>query len=398
VEDGRNGLPRPPRRIPANAGSLTQLEVPSRHTAPDPTQPPPRRPWIFGRVLTGFVVLLLIAAGGAGAGWFIHQRRLGIDTDEVLKAVGPAVVQVLATTCGSPGEASGVLIDNGRVLTAASAVANPRSIVIVTPDGRIRRANLLGTSADGVAVLQSIGPAGMPVQVAASDPDPNAERALIGYTAAGKQAISRVGSTADPRALSEVMNTAKLGGPVVDPSGALSGLVTGATVQASAIVPLDNLRGYVAVSPSGLDVATAGTCPRSRGPQTAVVPALQVAATPLNVEVQTLFGNYVTLENQQDFRSLQALYSVRFAKGMTPERDLNNHKTSYFFNPKITDVAPDGSYARVSYNILFAPTATGADGQNCNRLDVRFQLVRVSGKLLIDRTVPMTSPVSCDAD
>ncbi|MER7248958.1 serine protease [Kribbella sp. NPDC000426] len=395
MEDGRNGLPRPPRRIPANAGSLTQLEVPSRLTAP---QPPPRRPWIFGRILAGFIALLVIAAGGAGAGWFVHERRLGINTDEVLKSAGPAVVRVLATTCGSTGEASGVLIDNGRVLTAASAVANPRSIVIVTQDGRIRRANLLGTTADGVAVLQSIGLAGTPMQVAAADPDPKAQRALIGYTAAGKQTINEIGSTADPRALSEVMNTAKLGGPVVDKSGSLIGLVTGATVQASAIVPLENLRGYVAVSPSGVTVATAGSCDQSRGPQAAVVPALQVAGTPLNVEVQQLFGNYVTLENQQDFRSLQSLYSARFAEGMTEAKDLHNHRTSYFFNPKITDVAPDGSYARMSYDILFAPTATGAGGQNCNRLDVRFQLVRVGGKLLIDRTVPMADAVSCDTD
>jgi S1-C subfamily serine protease len=395
VEDGRNGLPRPPRRIPANAGSLTQLEVPSRLAAP---QPPARRPWIFGRILAGFVVLLVIVAGGAGAGWFVHEQRLGINTDEVLKSAGPAVVRVLATTCGSTGEASGVLIDNGRVLTAASAVANPRSIVIVTADGRIRRANLLGTSTDGVAVLQSIGLEGTPMQLATADPDPKVQRALIGYTAAGKQTINPVGSTADPRALSEVMNTAKLGGPVVDKSGDLIGLVTGATVQASAIVPLENLRAYVAVAPSGLDLATAGTCDQSRGPQAAIVPALQVAGTPLNVEVRGLFGNYVTLENQQDFRGLQSLYSARFAKGMTVDRDRHNHKTSYFFNPKITDVAPDGSYARMSYDILFAPTATGAGGQNCNRLDVRFQLVRVNGKLLIDRTVPMATPVSCDTD
>ena len=64
MEDGRNArtdLPRPPRRIPAGAGSLTQLEAPSRLSAP---QPPPRRPWIFGRILAGFIVLLVIVATG----------------------------------------------------------------------------------------------------------------------------------------------------------------------------------------------------------------------------------------------------------------------------------------------------------------------------------------------
>ncbi|WP_329001567.1 serine protease [Kribbella sp. NBC_00709] len=395
MEDGRNGPPRPPRRIPAGAGSLTQLEAPSRPSAP---QPSARRPWIFGRILAGFVVLLVITAGGAGAGWFVRAQSLSINTDEVLKSVGPSVVRILATTCGATGEASGVLIADGRVLTAASAVDQPKSIVVVTPDGRIRRANLLGTSADGVAVLQPIGLDSTPVHLPTTDPDPKAERALIGYTAAGKQTVNQVGSAADPRALSEVMNATKLGGPIVDKSGGVIGLVTGATVQSSAIVPLAKLRGYLAASPAGLTVAAGGTCPQSRGPQAAVAPALQVAATPLNVEVRTLFGNYVTLENQQDFRGLQSLYSARFAKGMTEARDRHNHQTSYFFNPKITDVAPDGSYARMSYNILFAPTATGADGHNCNRLDVRFQLVRANGKLVIDRTVPMALPVSCDSD
>ena len=76
---------------------------------------------------------------------------------DVMKTAGPAVVRVLATTCAGTGEATGALIDGDRILTAASAVEQPLSIVIVTPDNQIRRANLLGTSADGVAVLQMIG-------------------------------------------------------------------------------------------------------------------------------------------------------------------------------------------------------------------------------------------------
>ena len=62
----------------------------------------------------------------------------------------------------------------------------------MTPDGRVRRANLLGTSADGVAVLRLIGRLdGEPVPLAPPSPDPKAERALIGYTAAGEHVTSR---------------------------------------------------------------------------------------------------------------------------------------------------------------------------------------------------------------
>ncbi|GAA1570448.1 hypothetical protein GCM10009742_11060 [Kribbella karoonensis] len=394
VEDGRNALPRPPRRLPADAGSLTQLEAPNRPSRPEP---PPRGPWIFGRFLAGLVALLVIVAAGGGAGWYLKQRSLRIDTAAVLGTVKPAVVRVLASSCAGSGEASGVLIDNGRVLTAESAVEGPMSIVVIAPDGRIRRANLLGTSADGVAVLQSIGFDDEPLRLPARTPDPKAERALVGYTAAGKQVVNAIGSEHDPKPLSTVMNTAKLGSPIVDRAGQLVGLVTGRTVEASTIVGVDKLRSYVAQAPSGITVATGGSCPLSHGPQTAVVPVMQVANTPQAAEVRQLFGNYLTLLNRQDFAGLQALYSKKLARSLTVERDRQSHLTSYFFNPRLTDVTADG-YARLSFNVLFAPTAKGAEGGSCNRLDIRYKLARERGKLVIDEAKAMKAPVSCDTD
>ncbi|MET9316418.1 serine protease [Kribbella sp. NPDC003505] len=370
------------------------METPSRPA--HPSEPQPRRPWIFGRVLAGFVVLLVIVAGGAGVGWYIRQQTLRIDTAAALKAAGPAVVRVLATTCAGSGEASGVLIDKGRVLTATSAVDQPKSIVVVAPDGRIRRANLIGTSADGVAVLQTIGFEGSPLTLPPVPPDPKAERALIGYTAAGKQVVNAIGSEAEPAALSQFMNAAKLGGPVVDKSGRLIGLVTGDTVQASTVVPFTKLQGYVATAPSGLAVGTLGECAQSRGPQGAVTPELLVAGTPLALEVRQLLAGYLTLENQQDFAALQALYSPRYAKGMTEAVDREKHQTTYFFNPRITDLAPDGSSARMAYNVMYSPNAKGAGDQNCSRLDTRFALVRSRGKLVIDATKALGGAPACD--
>jgi hypothetical protein len=401
VEQGRQALPRPPRRIPAGAAPLTQLE-PARSAGPDGRRRngpdgPRRTPWLFGRFLAGFLVLLVVIAVGAGAGWFLRRQSLRIDTAAVLKSAGPAVVRVLATTCAGSGEATGVLIDNGRVLTTASAVDQPRSIVVVAPDGHIRRANLLGTSADGVAVLQSIGFDGEPLHLA-PEQDPKAERALIGYTNAGRQVVNAVGSAADPVPTSSFMNAAKLGSPVLDKNSGIVGLVTGDDVHAADVVPLTALRGYAAPAPTGLTVAAAGTCARSKGSQNPIAPALQVANTPQAVEVQQLFANYFTLENRQDYTALQALYSKRYAATTTVARDQRSHETSYFFNPRITDLAPDASWVRIAYNVLFSPTATGAAGRNCDRLDIRFQLVRTDGKLLIDRVSSMRPKVSCDTD
>lgn len=395
--DGRE-LPRPPRRVPAGTGALTQLQT----STPRTPEPPPRQPWMFGRILAGFLVLLLIVAGGATAGWFVRAQSLKIDTPQVLESVGPSVVRVLATTCEGTGEASGVLTANGTVLTAASAVKQPLSIVIVTPDNRIRRANLLGSSADGVAVLRLIGRLdNAPVPLAVTDPDPNAERALIGYTAGGKQSIQSIGTTEHPRALSEIMNAAKLGGPVVDKAGQVVGLVVGDTVPASTIVGVDKLRGYVVPNATGITADADRVCARSRGPQTGIVPELQVASTPLAVDAQKLLGTYLTLENRHDFEGLQALYSKRLAKTLTVDRDRESHQTSYFFGGKLVEVTRsgvDGANARMTFTALFSPNAKGSGGRPCNRLDLRYRLIRESGKLVIDQASSMVPAQSCDTD
>ena len=142
--EGRE-LPRPPRRIPPGAGTLTQLDS----STPRGPQPPPRQPWLFGRILAGFIVLLIIVAGGAATGWWIRSQsvsadppsdpasgpstptstpRVSLDTAAVTALAGPAVVRVLATTCAGTGEATGVVIEGGKILTAASAIREPLSV------------------------------------------------------------------------------------------------------------------------------------------------------------------------------------------------------------------------------------------------------------------------------
>jgi hypothetical protein len=398
VDDGRQ-LPRPPRRVPAGAGTLTQLQTSTPRTPP----PPPRQPWKFGRFLTGFVVVLLILAAGASAGWYVRAQSLEIDTEKVLDAVEPGVVRVLATTCEGTGEASGVLIGDGLILTAASAIRQPLSIAIVTEDGRVRRANPLGTSADGVAVLRLIGRLDYePVPLAPANPDPKAERALLGYTAAGALTSRSVGTAEQPQALSSWMNQAKLGGPIVDKAGQVVGLVTGETVPASAIVPLEKLRAYVVPRSAGIIPEAGGTCDRSRGPQNATVPELLVASTPLAVESQKLLGNYLTLLNRHDFAGLrQQVYSRRLLRGYSEDKDRRSHETSYFFGAKITEVtryAVDGANVRMTFTVLFSPNANGAKGQTCNRLDLRYRLVRDDGRLRLDQGTSVADAQSCDAD
>src|SRR5688500_8976473 len=119
VDSGRRELPRPPRRVPPGQPSqLTSIEAPRRRPAAAPPTEPPLPPKFRLRFVLPLVVFVLVL--GAGAGWLVRQNSLTLDTAEVLETAGPTVVKVLATTCEGTGVASGVLLDDGLVLTASS--------------------------------------------------------------------------------------------------------------------------------------------------------------------------------------------------------------------------------------------------------------------------------------
>ncbi|TDD54500.1 serine protease [Kribbella antibiotica] len=393
VHDGRSG-PRPPRRVPAGAPPLTQLQPTIRRTTP-----PPRRPWLFGRFLAGLVVLLLVVTGGAAAGWFVRQDRTSINEVKVLADVGSSVVRVLSTACSGTGEGTGVYVGDNLVLTADIAVREPLAAAIVTRDGVIRRANLLGTGPDGVAVLQVVDRLSVPpLQIAASAPDPEAGRALLGYTASGNLAAQTVGSEHRPRPLGEVMNAAKLGGPVFDKSNQVVGMVTGDNLAGSRIVPAATLRALAVRNASGLTPNSGGSCTESRGPQSAVTPVLQVSATELAVQAQRTMTNYLTLQNRHDFAGVRKYYTSRLAGALPLTKDRQGHLTTYFFGATITEITQSdgGVNVRINYVTLFSSDAHGAEGKNCNRLDQRYRLLPSANGLLIDGSSQVTSPRPCD--
>jgi hypothetical protein len=347
--------------------------------------------------LIPLVVFVLVL--GAGAGWLIRQDSLTLDTAEVLKTAGPSVVRILATTCEGTGVASGILLDNGLVLTAASAIKKPMAVALMTSTGDVRRANVLGSSTDGVAVLRMLGQLPNPkAQLAPKDPPDGADRAVVGFIANGLQTVQPLGSVKDPQALTSVLNATKLGAPALDGSGRVVGLITGDTVPTAKIVPLANLRQYSGTGQPGITPEPGGTCVRSRGPQLPIVPELTVANTPLAGEAQKLIGDFMTTTNKHDFSALRALYSAGLAKILDETQDREHHQTSYLFGARIIEVTQTGETvnARVTYSALFSPNSTGADGQTCNRIDNRYRLVRENGRLLVDKATAVQAPQPCD--
>src|SRR5882757_5603681 len=237
ADDGRRELPRPPRRIPSwasadeTSGPRTTIQ-PRANPSTGPTAPngPPYGPngspvptRLRFRFLIPLVVFVLVV--GAGAGWLVREQSLSLDTDEILQTSGRTVVRVLATTCGGSGQAAGVLLGNGIVLTAASAIRQPVSVGFLTSDGRVRRANVLGVNTDGIAVLRMIGRLDNPTATLAPKlPDQQADRAIIGYDAGGDQFAQQAGTTEKPRKLTEILGGGSLGAPMFDPRGRMIGL------------------------------------------------------------------------------------------------------------------------------------------------------------------------------
>lgn len=396
VDNGRRELPKPPRRVPAGVlAPLTTVEAPSRR--PVPATEPPLPPRFRPRFVVPLVVFVLVL--GAGAGWLIRQDSLSMDLDEVRATAGPGIVRILATTCEGTGVATGVLLDNGLVLTAASAIKQPMSVALMTSTGDIRRANVLGSSPDGVAVLRMIGQLTNPKgQLAPKDPPAGADRAVLGFIANGLQTIQLLGPSKDPKPLSSALNATKLGAPALDNSGRVIGLITGDTVPTATVVPLAKLRQYAGTGQPGITPEPGGACERSRGPQLPIVPELAVANTPLAGEVQQLFGEYLTTTNKHDFAAIRALYSAGLAKTLTETQDRDRHQTSYLFGARITEVTETKEYvnARLTYTALFSPNSIGARGQTCNRIDNRYRLVREGGKLVVDAAVAVQAPRGCD--
>lgn len=408
AEEGRRELPRPPRRVPPQAQQQTVLEPGRRgpdgpvggsggRGTPEYERPlPPRFRFRFVLPLIVFVLVL-----GVGAGWLVREDALRLDADEVLKKAGPSVVRVLATTCAGTGEATGVLLPDGLILTAASAINQPMSMVIMTTDGRVRRANPLGTSADGVAVLQLVGRLDTPTaELAPKEPSDRADRALLGFIQAGTQTINPLGTAKEPRPLSSVLNSTKLGAPVLDKSGQVIGLVTGDKVPTATMIPLSRLRQYVVPQAAELTPEAGGKCARSKGPQSGITPALQVSKTPLAVEAQAMLGGYLTTMNQHDFKRVRDYYTKRLAGALSEQQDRLGHETFYGFGAKITEVTQSGEAVnvRMTFTALFSSNSRGAQGRTCSRLDNRYRLIRQAGTLRLDEAKTVTAAQGCDTD
>lgn len=314
-----------------SCGHPTGLVAPA-----DPEPPPaPSRSLLAAVAGTGVLAVLVglaVAASGAGAGpggapGGTGDRatdgpgtatpgpdgagRAEVDLPGLLRTRSGGVVRVTATTCGGTGVGTGFLVAPDLLLTAAPVVRGAQAVAVTSLDPAAAAAAGTDPTADlrvgtlaaqddtaGVALVRLSSPRpGQPFALAPAEATEEVPGAVLGIplgrpVAATGAAVPAAGGGAGLRT-DGVLDAGALGAPVLDPDGAVLGLVVaqgagGARVVGAGVLAplLDTWRAAGTAAPTPCDGAT--------GPQHAeLAPVLPRGADPVAAAVAETVEGYV---------------------------------------------------------------------------------------------------------
>jgi hypothetical protein len=395
-DDGLRELPRPPRRVPPGAESgttpRTRTAIEARPGRPQQSRPPARPP----RAWYLLPLLLAVLLAGAGTGWLVRERADGFDLAEIRDEAGPAVVRVRASSCSGTGLATGLLIDDTRVLTVGSALTGPVSVAIETADGRVRTVRVDGIDEAGVAQLEVLGdPLGIqPVPLADTTPADGLDVPVLGYIDDREDidlhAITPAGGT-DLNGITGRLPADAAGSAVLDRQGRAIGLITRPGATGTQAVGLDVLREFKDGSRNKHFAPRPPDCTEAKGSQGAVVPELDGPNGELAEEAQRLLGDYLTALNRHDAQGVRDLFTGYLEE--SPSQSIANLTKRYrmqsTFGAVIRNVQEEDNGARVQMTHTSLKQPTSDTGNlYCLRYDIAYDLDRVDGELRIANVAP----------
>lgn len=334
-------------------------------------------------------------AAGAGTAWAAREWYDTVDEAEAEQAVGPSVVTVLATSCAGTGRATGLVIREDRVLTVASAITGPMSVVVVTPSGTVRRAVATAAGTDGLAILQVPRLGIVPARLADRGPRNRSDLALLGRTDTGDPQ-STIVSTGTAGGLTTTVNKASYGGPLVDARNRVAGLV----LTGSTIIDRTALSRYAGLVPP-VTKLNRGSCAEAKGPQEEITPVFEGSRTPLAEAARLTLTRYVLAVNRHDFKAVRATYTGKLLD-QSVEDIAKQHRTTYFIDPVIRSVQVFGeSGAKVQMTLVSIHAEDGpaakAGRLTCARWDLSYNLTRDGATLKILGSAPNDQILGCDS-
>jgi serine protease Do len=347
----------------------------------------------------------------------------------VLADVRESVVRLSVTACaGDPGTGSGFIVADDLVLTAAHMVSGMRTVSVQTNEGKIVTAEpvALDMAADTALLRtdQSLGAKAMTM----SDEEPAQGSALaaLGFPLGSNDLriaqgiVSGLGSSIDysDQHVDNVFTTdaatngGNSGGPVINHSGLVIGLVSGGQTWDSGdvnsrrpveginyIVPSTELvtrlqqwrdRATVPVDLCGQDVAP----PVERG----FVLAVSVRSTHEDARdiAQTLFSHGDGINNGS-YASAWTLFTPTMQGGMGSLAEWQSGlSSSYWKALEVSDVSRTGDTA-IAQTVLQTEqdASDGPHGQTCTIWLMNYRMKLVDGTWLIDNAKRRTDPSAC---
>lgn len=343
--------------------------------------------------------------------------------DRVLAQSRDSVVMIQTSSCNDgPASGSGFVVGPDLVMTAAHVVDTASAAAVRMDDGMIVPADLVAyDSSSDSAVLRTAVPLGVSeFELVRSDPVQGQELAAFGYplgeprlsmsagvVSALDKTIEYDTVTVDDAFITDAaINAGNSGGPVVDRSGEVIGLVSGSAADPSA-----QGRNFVIPSPllvedltEWRDRPTLGFEPcgdDGPGPEEDVPPSsLEILITTDHEDAYsiaatlTVHGQSI---NEGNYSSAWALFTdANKARVQDLEAWSRGVATSYWRLITVNSVVRDGDKATAEVILRTEQTAeAGFDGQTCSIHSMSYELVLVEGVWLIDRARRPADPEAC---
>lgn len=347
-----------------------------------------------------------------------------LDWAQVFSRDAGSVVRISTASCDDQTySASGFSVGPSLIMTAAHVVDGMRVITVQTPAEDLVRAHVLGEdmNADTALLRTDESLSAVTLDLSSEPLRGGSELAVLGYPlgVSDVRIVNGIVSSTDDSvdypnqhvdhvfSSNASTNGGNSGGPVVDRSGAVIGLVSGGENWDSESRPVTGINYMVPASTLDTKLADwqdrAISQPRCEGDvgattsSTDLVVSVESDQADAGDIAQSLYLHGESI-NTGSYSTAWSVFTSRMHHAMGSESQWSSGLvSSYWTDLDITSVSRSGSEAEVSASLRTNQDAQyGHAGQTCSDWSMRYTMTLVDGFWLIDHVQPSAdSPTSC---
>jgi|BarGraNGADG00212_1021973.scaffolds.fasta_scaffold19931_2 serine protease Do len=306
------------------------------------------------------------------------------------------VVRIETVSCDGDGVGSGFLLSPTLVATVKHVV-DQATVISLVVDGQRTVGTVIGSDAgQDLALVRASRPlAGYQFALGASLPAVGSRVAAVGFPEGQPITLTQGGISGLHRTItiagadrSELIQTdtpvnpGNSGGPLLDMSGAVVGLVDALDTRANGIayaIPATQASVSFSAWESAPQARPAATCSSARGPDYQTLPGLTQSDPNAQAGPLTALSNYFHGINSNDYATAYAILSPS-QQARSFESFRAALLTSYDTDFQVLEVTPGSGSTTVAlaFTSLQAPTQ-GPSGETCDRWTLDYRMIQDSG-------------------